>query len=344
MSQTEDNAKLVVFENCFGSGERLERWKKQKYAKLNKICGAGCAINVLLFLGIITPQEQHDLIENLPKNGTDFTTIINYIEYQENQHQPAGHPPIHYFQKKIPVGNAEQIDHFINILETTMPPNSCTIVKFNMIHNKTHIGHTAIFSKDADGTVWWIDPFYDKSRIHNAKLFLKYLQHHAFETASLVFTTDNPDTILPDSPGDKILPDSPAFSEIKSDGEGDRSSDGDRTLEDYQIEKLGKLGKQGDLDLSMLSSKKSNYKHNEDANVDDYNRSGSIKDVSMKKRYSDFDVDVGNFNLDTSDSSKGGRRSKSMRFEKTRRVRNRKTKKRTSRHHIRHSRRRCKRG
>jgi hypothetical protein len=157
MSQQEN---LSILRSC-NSNARFQRWMRDGGALLNNTY-IGCGINSLTFLGVFTRQQGENLVRVINQRGTRFQEMMNYV-FNSNGGNPQS-------ERRFYIRNLHETRSFINLLQTTLPSGSCTIVKMSRYDDNTppHLvplfnggpltsGHSIIFSKEGD-VLYAIDP------------------------------------------------------------------------------------------------------------------------------------------------------------------------------------------
>lgn len=179
-----DKYKLATLAACNGTA-RFEDWKRLGGTLLGskKI---GCGINALTFLGVFTYRDGERLVQQLRNKykhsqGTSFSQIIDFTAIRTG---------VFYQEMSVPVsGKSKSVYQFLEWVKYYLGLSECTIVKFNRSDGR---GHTCVFSKDAEGFLWLVDPqnmsiepFTDTLVAYNS--LVTFVREQGFVTASLMF-------------------------------------------------------------------------------------------------------------------------------------------------------------
>ena len=155
---------LVFFPDC-NPAERFNKWQELG-GRLQGEKGVGCGLNTLAFLDVLTRQDAEEKVGELAVikkekgpacKGTSFKELIDFVS----------NIPGSIAEKEMLFDTPAELASIMNVIENSLPANSCTIVKFNSKADP-EMGHTIVISKDASGTLMTIDPQWEKLRSREA--------------------------------------------------------------------------------------------------------------------------------------------------------------------------------
>jgi hypothetical protein len=191
---------LARLDNCNGE-ERFETWRKHvtEYNRRNNLepncallgnTNIGCGLNSLTFLDILSFEQGLQLVNQVNNNGTTFEEMINYVARASNNNAL-------FHEFRFNITNLAGISAFLNLLNTNLPNNSCTIAKLNrhsdvskrpVACQRFTPGHSIVFSKDNFGKLWTIDPQQCSRLERNDAKIAQSWSTNCYVSASLMYT------------------------------------------------------------------------------------------------------------------------------------------------------------
>jgi len=160
------NRRLLILGTC-NAQTRCDRW----LGALNGETRRGCGINALRFMGEIDdPVADAHLGQRMASPFVSVDGIAAWFNHKLAKSNKARQNKESYniTSTILQINTIPALTEYFRVLDTNMPPNSCTIVKLNRDDDPNRRpqgltpGHFVLISKDERGKIWTYEPLTSK--------------------------------------------------------------------------------------------------------------------------------------------------------------------------------------